>query len=99
MNSELANLTAIFVDEESGPIIQKEKVPRGQLVLDKEKDAAYINILMKVDEISIGSNEYKVESRQFFLDGLGLVLTLKKKKKKDMYTKFKPEFTGWEPDL
>lgn len=71
------SLNVFFYDVRNNGFIEDgEKLRNGKLVLNKVDDAAYIQILLRSDFITIGKTRYKVRSLNFAVDDSALTISL-----------------------
>lgn len=71
------DLSVIFFLENSDCLVHPEKFPNSRLVLNKTEDAAYINLLLHIDKVSINNNSYEIIDREFSVDSTSLFLVVK----------------------
>lgn len=85
-----------FIGDE--PIIEKEKIEEdvqnsrfsksllyGYEVFDEKEDKTFIDILLKVDKVTLNYKDYKINERQFSLDLKELYIEVEPIKKYDKY--------------
>jgi hypothetical protein len=77
----MKHISVVLFDDELKSLIEHESMPDGEIILNYAGNEGLIEILLKVNEISLEDKTYQVLSRRFLLDKFKLVLSVRQNNK------------------